>query len=265
MSSDDDSGPNVRMAPAAQPWIRLYERDGEPAPQVVPSPVGRTWYSKAAYHCTPLLAAGQLGWTVLSPAPIEARWDGGNQASAVKFRRGLPRRAPGFAVTGWFGRGTISISLGLHVRTSSDVDLLVKDPPNVCKHGAKVVEGLIETDWFDGVFPITIKLTRADEPVRWEEGEPLCQLVPYPRGWIEQFQTERVTHGEDHAEYFTAVDHWTADREAVIRAQLDGDDPGWDRQYIQGRGHDGRRAPESHRTRLRVSPFPGMDEIRREL
>jgi hypothetical protein len=261
----DTEEPGTRsVSPDPELWIKLYVASGVPTPRVVPSPLARTWLPPNAHHCTPLLAANQLGWSVLSPAPIEAVWDGGPTASGVTFRKGLTRREPGFAVTSWFGRGTISLTLGLHLRTAPDVDLLVKDVPNAWKDGARVLEGLVETDWFDGTFLITIKLTRPGLAVSWEKDEPLCQLVPYPRGWVEQFHPNVVRSGEDHTAYFAAVDRWEADREAATQAKLRGEHQDWDRQYLLGRRHDDRSGPASHRRRVKLPSFPGVEAGPRE-
>jgi hypothetical protein len=231
----------------------------------VPSPAGRRWYDAHASHCLPLVMAGQLGWTALSSIAIDTVWDGGPTPRGVRFRRGLPRRVPGFAVSSWFGKGIVTVWLGIHFRTSPGIDLLVKAPPNAPKDGVSVLEGLVETDWLDARFSINLKLTRPGLPVRWEAGEPLCQLVPYPRGWLERFRLETVTEGPDHAVEMAAIDRWHADRSAQVAAHHRGEGPPYDQQYRLGRRHDGGLAPSTHRRKLRVPTFPGLPPAPREL
>src|SRR5262249_29487675 len=157
--------------------------------------------------------------------PIEAIWDGRSSPRGLRFRKGLPRTAPGVWVHSRFGEGIVTVGIGAHLRTSPAVDILVKAVPNVPKDGGCVLEGLVETDWFDGTFTINLKLPRTDYPVRWERGEPLCQLVPYPRGWLERFRTTTVLNSSDDpddAAQFEATAHWTADRLALLEADRRG-------------------------------------------
>jgi hypothetical protein len=259
------SGPDASVHLADEPWIRLYRQPEAPPPAVVPSPVQRRWYPPNAYHCTPMLQANRLGWSILTPIPIQVAWDGGETRQSVKLDARLPRQVPGFRVMSWFGHGIISISMALHLRTSPDVDVLGKDVPNVFKDGARVLEGMIETDWYDGTFLVSIKLTRPDLTLRWEVGEPICQIVPYPRGWIERFQTEVVSDGPDHASYVEAMNDWLRNRMERVEAMARGEDRGWDTSYLQGRRHDGGRAPESHQQRLNIASFSDMPPAPREL
>ena len=91
LSSPDSSAPR-----GDEPWIRLYQQPEMPLPAVVPSPIQRRWYPPNAYHCTPMLKANQLGWSVLTPVPIQVVWDGGETRQGVTFDTSLPRQVPGF-------------------------------------------------------------------------------------------------------------------------------------------------------------------------
>ena len=107
----------------------------------------RRWYDPHTAHCLPLVQAGQLGWTVLSPLAIDAVWDGSEGRTGVRFRKGLPREAPGVRVRSLFGKAIVSVALSLYVRTSPGVDLLVKAPPNAPKDGVWPLEGLVDGRW----------------------------------------------------------------------------------------------------------------------
>src|SRR5688572_3511770 len=141
-----------------------------------------------------MMVAGQLGWSLLSPFAFSVVWDGTTSAKALRFSRHAHRHER-LLIQSHFGGGVLSLTPAFNLRTSPDVDILVKSPPNLAKDGVCVLEGLVETDWFDGGFAINLRFTRPGEVVRWEEGEPLCQLVPYPRGWLERFTTETVVDG----------------------------------------------------------------------
>jgi hypothetical protein len=131
----------------------------------------------------------------------------------------------------------------------------VKAVPNLPKDGVAMLEGLIETDWFDGSFTVNLRLTRPGLIVGWDRDEPLFQIVPYPRGWLEQFRAEVVTDGPDHAAFFEAADRWEEDRCAAMAARLRGENVPFDGQYRRGWRHDGIPAPCTHQTRLHVPPF----------
>jgi hypothetical protein len=201
------------------------------------------------YHCLPLVAAGQLGWTVLNPEAFAAVWDGSLGESGIRIG-GQWRH-----VSSHFGQGIVTINPGFYVRTSPEIDLLVRGVPNLPKDGATTLEGLIETDWFDGSFTVNIRLTRPGQVVGWDRDEPLFQLVPYPRGWLERFRAEVVADGPEHATFFESANRWEADRLAMMSARVRGEEDGFDGQYRRGRRHDGIAAPTTHRTTPRVPPF----------
>jgi Family of unknown function (DUF6065) len=238
-----------------EPWVRLYVERGAPLPRVVPAPVARKWFGPEMYRCLPLTIANQMGWTVPNPAAFSATWDGGDSPDAVTGATN------GSHVMSRFGHGLISIHPGFYVRTSPDVDLFVKGVPNRPKDGVACLEALIETDWFDGSFLVSLRLTRPGLTVVWERDEPLFQLVPYPRGWLRRFRTETITDGAVHAEFFAALERWHRDREARLEPLLRNQLPPnpFDGRYRRGlRGNDDR-GPEGHQTSLDLPLFTALD------
>jgi hypothetical protein len=241
--------PDVSIGPLADtPWIRLYIRAGARPPRVVRAPARRGWFAPWMYHCLPLVSAGQLGWTALNPGAFAAVWDGRSGVEGIRLSGQVGH------VSSHFRHGIVTINPGFYVRTSSEVDLLVRGVPNLPKDGATMLEGLTETDWFDGSFTVNLRLTRPGLIVGWDRDEPLFQLVPYPRGWLERFQAEIVTDGPDHAAFFESADHWEEDRLALMAARLRGEQVAFDGQYRRGWRHDGIPAPDTHQTTLGVPP-----------
>jgi hypothetical protein len=236
-----------------EPFVALYVRAGAAPPRVEPSPASRDWYAPWMYHCLPLVAAGQLGWTVRNPAAFAAVWDGTDRAEGVRVS------GQSGHVSSHFGHGIVTINPGFYVRTAPEVDLLVRGVPNQPKDGATMLEGLIETDWFDGSFTVNLKLTRPGLVVGWDRDEALFQLVPYPRGWLERFRAEIVTGDPEHAVFFEAADRWEADRAAAMTARQRGEEVPFDGQYRRGRRHDGLQAPSTHQPGRRVRPFAPRD------
>lgn len=243
------------------PWIRLYVRAGTAPPIIVPSPIGRDWYSREMYHCVPLCIAGQLGWTVLNAGAFDVTWDGSDGPE------GVTGDSEGGHVASHFGHGLLTVNPGFYVRTPPGIDLLVKAVPNLPKDGVSWLEGLIETDWFEGSFLVSARLTRPGQTVRWERDEPLFQILPYPRGWLEQFTTEVVTDGDDHAAFFAVADEWERARHVLAERLARGEVPvpSFDARYRRGVRQDATPAPASHRTSLAVPPFPGAPPAPRKL
>jgi hypothetical protein len=255
------AGPD-RAAPVPQePWIRIYPVRGYPLPRIVPSPPMRSWYSEAEPHCLPLTMGSQLGWTVLNPAPFTAAWAGGATPPSLKIEVGTSQPH----VLSHFGHGILSIAPGFHVQTSPEVGLLVKGVPNYEKDGVQMLEALIETDWYEGPFTMNLLLTRPGLKVAWEEGEPLFQLVPYPRGWIERFRPEVVTDGAEYDAFMSVVQDWGERRKVVLRRLREDPNAPRDGRYLRGLRTDESKAPPSHQRRLRVPPFPGLGQRPREL
>jgi hypothetical protein len=236
------------------PWIRLYVPSGWDSPRVTPGSFTRPWFTAGMYHCLPLTMAGQLGWTVHNPSAIAAVWNGGPNADDLK----VANPSQDNHATSHFGHGIITFNPGFYVRTSPEIDILVKGVPNHVKDGISPLEGLIETDWFDGSFTVNVRLTRPGLVVTWDVNEPLFQIVPYPRGWLEQFRTETCTEGDEHTAFFAKANPWDDARVASVERGRTGEKQGWDGKYRKGRELNGTAAPSSHQTYMRVSPFPGL-------
>ena len=64
----------------------------------------------------------------------------------------------------------------------------MRGPANLPKDGATSLEGVIETDWASQPAYHSWKLTRVDHPVTWEDGEPICMVLPQRRGELEEWQ-----------------------------------------------------------------------------
>jgi uncharacterized protein DUF6065 len=237
------------------PWIRLYVRPDAAPPRLFPGPPAQDWFSPEMYHCLPLTAAGQLGWTLLNAARFEVTWDGRDEPDGVNGQ------SEGEHVQSRFGHGLVSVDPGFYVRTSPEVDLLVKAVPNLPKDGVTWLEALVETDWFEGSFLVSFRLTRPGLTVVFERDEPLFQLVPYPRRWLDHFRAETVTDGADHATFLASADRWHRDRNARLAPMLSGQSPPvpFDGRYRQGLRCDDSRGPSTHQAKLSLPGFPGLE------
>lgn len=233
---------------------------------------------RAAYRCLPLTIANQSGWVIPCPSAFTASWDGGPWKTSVRIDFDPPPGAAappnpfGFNVvsfaapapvhrddriTSHFGSGVVTFSIPYLFRTPPGINLWVKGPANWFKDGASPLEGVVETDWLPSTFTMNWKLTRPHYPVRFERGDPICMVVPVPRGLAERLRpvyTPLSAAPELEAEFRA----WEQSR-ADFNAALETGDPeatrrGWQRDYVKGLTPRGNRATE-HQTRVQLREF----------
>ena len=245
------------------PEIIAY-RLNRSSPPLVCAPGARDWMDatdeRFAYRCLPLLIANQAGWFILNPHSFEAMWDGTLDQSGVHIRH-LSKKAAG-SVTSHFGSGVITWHLSYLFRTPPGYNMLVRGPSNWPKDGVQALEGVVESDWTSATFTMNWKLTRTKHWVRFEEGEPICMLVPQRRGELEEFRTD-LRDLTDNPELSESHRRWSASRSRFL-AELR--HPGteaasekWQKHYFQGRSPDGRERTR-HQTVLTLRPFGNPSE-----
>ena len=101
------------------------------------------------------------------------------------------------------------------------------------------------------------KLTRPGLPVHFQKGEPICMVVPVPRGLAESLDPVQVpiaANPEVEAEFRDWAD---ARYRFLGDLQQEGTEAtrrGWQKHYYQGKTTTGERAHE-HQTRLDLKEF----------
>jgi hypothetical protein len=262
-------------------FFYAYEIYEHPDTPVTPAPVDRDWMDasdrRAAYRCLPLAIANQAGWLLASPVGFTAVWDGSPTMHGVRLTFDGPSGAPVdpfgvnvvsfdvFAapvardarVSSHFGSGIVTFSFPYLFRTPRGVNLWVKGPSNYFKDGAAPLEGVVETDWLPATFTMNWKLTRPGLPVRFERGEPVCMLVPVPRGLAEALEPVYLPLSSE-PELEREYRRWEQSRsEFNAGLQEEGSEArqrGWQRDYMKGFTVSGRPA-EEHQTRLHLKEF----------
>ena len=237
--------------------ITAYEVVAEPMP-IRSTDRRREWMDQTnerfAYRCLPLAMANQMGWEVLSPVGFTARWNGkdGLDAIAIKFDR-----EPSELVGSHFGYGVLTFSLGYLFRTTKSHNILVKGPANQPKDGIAPLEGLIETDWTPFTFTMNWQFTRKRHKVRFEEGEPVCTILPYPRHYLGKFQPRRKNVNEN-AKLYSQYVKWREDRiafnEGLKQPGSEAAKAGWQRTYMKGEDQEGNTFT-GHQTKIRILDF----------
>jgi hypothetical protein len=237
---------------------------------ITPAPAERTWMDESdrrfAYRCLPLVIANQAGWFLPNPSNFVAVWDGGISKESVTIWYETPGHSQGTVpqapwvdsrITSHFGSGIITFALPYLFRTPRSVVLWAKGPTNSFKDGAQALEAIVETDWLPATFTMNWKLTRPGFPVHFRKGEPICMVVPIPRGLAESLDPVRLPIAAN-PELQTQLAEWAESRTQFIGdLQQDGSDAvrrGWQKHYYQGKTTAGDRA-EEHQTRLKLKEF----------
>lgn len=220
--------------------------------------VERDWMSNThmryPYRCLPLNIANQNGWVVTCPSDIRVYWYGGDGPKDLEIRFDGP---PDPSISSHFGVGVLTFSIPYLFRTPEGINLWVKGPANSPKDGICPLEGVVETDWASSTFTMNWKVTRPNEWIAFKRHEPICMLVPVPRGLAEAFLPQLKPLASD-PELLAKYQAWEASR----RGFLDGLrtlDPetlkrGWQKDYFQGKTAEGGTF-DGHQTRLNVRPF----------
>ena len=207
-----------------------------------------------AYRCLPLAIANQVGWEILNPLPFTARWNGkdGLDAISIKFDG-----ESSDLVGSHFGHGVLTFSFGYLFRTTKSHNLWVKGPANRPKDGIAALEGIIETDWAPFTFTMNWQFTRKRHKVRFEAGEPIATIIPYPRHYPRKFDAVRKNLNENPKLYKQYVD-WRESRiafnEELRKTGSEAQKKGWQRTYMKGESQTGETFA-GHETKIQMKDF----------
>ncbi len=224
-----------------------------------PAPFERSWMDatndRFAYRCLPLNIANAHGWELLCPRGFSAVWRGGPELDAITIIGDPGGEAPAVS---HFGHGVLTFHLPCLFRTEPEVDLMVQGPVNWPKDGLYPLAGIVETDWAPFTFTMNWLFTRPGASVRFEKGEPFCQIYPLRRE-LESVEPE-IRRIEDEPELMRQYETWKNSRNQFNAGLKEPGSPAaaqkWQKNYQRGHNAEGRTAAtEGHRTRVRLKPF----------
>lgn len=241
------------------PRLIAYDLDPQANMPLEPSPMDRDWMDRSgnrfAYRCLPLVIANQAGWIIRCPTDVSARWNGGLKITDLKVR--LPRGCTSRHVLSHFGEGVLTFTLPYLFRTPRGINLWVKGPANWIKDGAQPLEGIVETDWNEATFTMNWMMTRRNHTVRFEQGEPICMVVPVSRGLTESLDPVHQPLSSN-PKLERSYNQWRESRFAFNESLAHNEDSavkrGWQRDYMLGMNADGQPFTE-HQTKLQVRSF----------
>jgi hypothetical protein len=229
--------------------------------QLQAAPLERNWMEKAnqrfPYRCLPLNIANQHGWFLTCPCDFDVYWYGGSAITDLELRF-HHEIDPG--ITSHFGYAVLTFSLPYIFRTPPGVNLWVKGPSNWLRDGVQPLEGVVETDWASSTFTMNWKVTRAFEWIQFRKGEPVCMVVPLPRGMLETLEPSIQPLGAN-PELQAKYTMWSQSRTSFLQ-DLGKRDPGavqrgWQKDYFQGKTGEGTF--DGHQTRLDLKEFPPLE------
>lgn len=263
--TDEERQTDGRDSEDAELPLIAYLLEGAAPMPIVPASYTRPWMDEIpdrfAHRCLPMTIANQAGWMILNSHTFRVVWHGGPDLASLEMI--YLDGAPPYPALSNFGHGILTFHIPYIFRTPPGYNLLARGPANSPKDGISALEGLVETDWAISTFTMNWQMTRPNQVVEFERGEPICMVVPQRRGELEEFSpaTARMTDDADLAHEHVA---WSQSRTWYnATKQLTGvgkpDGVGWQRHYFRGKTMSGGTAPE-HQTRLTLRPFVGMPD-----
>jgi hypothetical protein len=254
----------------AAPSLVAYPTSRQLHMEIVPAPRWRDWINamdeRWANRCLPLLIANQAGWALLNPVGFEAVWDGRPSREGIRLEFDGDDPPHPIPVESHFGYGILTWSIPYLFRTPPGYNLLARGPANWPKDGVSPLEGIVETDWTFSTFTMNWKLTREGHPVRFEQGEPICVVLPQRRGELESFRPE-VRSMDADPETAAGAAHWARQRDQLNIKKFLGEYSNdfadyrgaWEQHYFRGQTAVGESAPV-HQTQLKLADFERPDD-----
>jgi len=251
---------------STQEIISAYVLPGAPAnvaKLIRPARPKRDWMDRTpenyVYRCIPLSAANTMGWELLNPVDCEFRWNGLTPQEQLFVYQ---QRKMRFGPRSHFGSGVVTWDLPFLFRTPPEYGLVVTGPANHEKADITPLDGFIRTDWLPFPFTMNWRITSPDKTIRFDEGEPIARIFPYPLGLLDEMNLELHDLSEN-PEFEKEFNQWSTQRQNSYRKRQQSAktmQPGqefdrnqfWNRQYAKGAGADS--AQLKHQTVFACKP-----------
>ncbi|WP_235561499.1 DUF6065 family protein [Brevundimonas sp. Root1279] len=244
--------------PVGSGGLTAFVLDGHEL-RIRPAPLERAWMdaspNRFAYRCLPLNIANAHGWEILCTAGFSAIWDGKSHTAGVEVKADEGQVSPAVS---HFGEGALTFHLPCLFRADPGYDLFVTGPLNRPKDGIAPLTGVVEADWSPYTFTMNWLFTRPDYRVRFEVDEPFCHIFPIRRGSLEAIDPV-ARHLDSDPDLAREHKAWSASRnsfnQGLAKADPEAAQQGWQKTYFRGMTPDGEKAPNGHRSKLRLKPF----------
>lgn len=213
-----------------------------------------------AYRCIPLSAANTMGWELINPVTCELYWSGMTDHRQMHVWMEQSHR---WGPRSHFGSGVVTWEVPFVFRTPADWGLAVAGPANHDKAGITPLDGFVRTDWLPYPFTMNWRITDANRTIRFEAGEPIARIFPYPLAPLDEFEVE-IARLEDDTVFRDEFTAWARQRQQGYQKRQTAEsklasgketpelDEIWSRQYARGKGADS--AAHRHQTVFRCKP-----------
>ncbi len=164
-----------------------------------------------AYRCLPLTIVNQTGWWIRNPVGFTATWRGSSSPGTVDFRFDASAGLWQNWINSQFGEGIITWNTPFLIRTKpAGSRLLICGPANYFKRNAHPLTALIESDWLSMSFTMNWKIMTPNEPVRFDQGEPLFQAIPLASNICADLEAADVSYQKltDNPDLYRAYREW---------------------------------------------------------
>ena len=177
-------------------------------------------------------------------------WDGNESPSGLKIwpTEELSESQKHFLPTSHFGSGVVTFHVEFMFWTEAKIAILTKGPANMPKHGIQPLEGVVETDWLPYPFTMNWRMTAKNQRVRFERGEPICQVIPWPMGLIESCECEIVSLHTNPELYLRYEDY--RKKRGMFNKKFEHDGKKRQKYYVRGDRFDGEQVHTRSQDRL---------------
>jgi hypothetical protein len=154
-----------------------------PAAGRIPPGTGTARYER----CTALVLASQRGWWVLNPQTFTAR---ATESGKIEVH------PPVDYVHGEFGGNVLAIHVPYVITTPPGWSLLVQEPANQHRRGARMFSHIVEADW---TYVTTEVMWQIETEAVFAYRAPLAMIIPIRRGELQEFRLREEPWDGDKA------------------------------------------------------------------
>ena len=168
-----------------------------------------------AYRCLPLTIANQTGWWIKNPVGFTAIWRGENAPGSIDFRFDAASEVWRSWINSQFGEGIITWNTPFLFRTKpgglSPLDLRAgqlfqgQRPSADRAHRERLDQHVVHDE---------LENHEPDQPVRFDQGEPLFQAIPLVSNICADLEEATVSYQKltDNPELHRAYHEWDQGR-----------------------------------------------------
>jgi hypothetical protein len=154
----------------------------------------RPWTDSEALRCAPLTDINQRGFNLSVPFDIAIVWDGSEDPSGLSVQSDMIDSKDIVYLASAIQSGVLSVGFPFILRTSENVNIDILPAINYFHPNITVMSATIETDRVTYPLTINLKILIPNYEVFIPANTPLATLVPYQRGFSDNFSLVDANH-----------------------------------------------------------------------